>query len=325
MAVDPTPSRGPVALRRLVAFAGERGLAAVLVLRGTGLGEADLADPELAVDASQELTATRNVVERLGGDAALGAELGRRWSLSTFRELGFAMLAAPTGREAVTIGARHLERTSAAVRPLLADEGRDVLVVLDATGIPGDVRDFLVGRDLAVIATVWPAVFGAPLPPVEHTPRGPALRVGRDALDAPLPHGDAELAADLDRRLTEDEARRALVLPVGRRVAAHLRQSPAASEADVAGALGLAERSLRRRLAAEGTSFGAVRAAVLAGSAQALLEGGATVEDAARRLGFAEAASFTRAFRRWTGATPGAVRARARGAGQGGEDPAPAP
>jgi AraC-like DNA-binding protein len=32
-----------------------------------------------------------------------------------------------------------------------------------------------------------------------------------------------------------------------------------------------------------------------------------TVEQVAARLGYADAASFTRAYKRWTGRTPGAV------------------
>ena len=67
----------------------------------------------------------------------------------------------------------------------------------------------------------------------------------------------------------------------------------------------LSERSLRRRLAAAGTSFRQRRDMALAERAQRLLAEGVPVERVAGELGYADAAAFTRAFRRWTGETPG--------------------
>ena len=58
-----------------------------------------------------------------------------------------------------------------------------------------------------------------------------------------------------------------------------------------------------------------------------LTAAGLTVEQVADRLGYADAASLTRAFKRWTGTTPGAVaragfteaeRRNAAGGGRGG-------
>jgi len=79
---------------------------------------------------------------------------------------------------------------------------------------------------------------------------------------------------------------------------------------DVAARLGVSGPTLRRRLAVEGTSFREVREQLLRDQAVAsLVRGGESVEELALRLGFSEASAFHRAFKRWTGSSPGAYRA----------------
>ncbi|CCH34034.1 AraC family transcriptional regulator [Actinosynnema sp. NPDC047251] len=79
--------------------------------------------------------------------------------------------------------------------------------------------------------------------------------------------------------------------------------------ANVAARLGVSAPTLRRKLAAEGTSFREVREQLLRDQAVAsLVRGGESVEELALRLGFSEASAFHRAFKRWTGNSPGAYR-----------------
>jgi AraC-like DNA-binding protein len=78
---------------------------------------------------------------------------------------------------------------------------------------------------------------------------------------------------------------------------------------NVAARLGMSAPTLRRKLAAEGTSFREVREQLLRDQAVAsLVRGGESVEELARRLGFSEASAFHRAFKRWTGTSPGTYR-----------------
>lgn len=98
-----------------------------------------------------------------------------------------------------------------------------------------------------------------------------------------------------------------------RALRARLRDALALGCADasrMAALLGVSERTLQRRLTELGRSFSDVvedfrheeAARLLASSNLSLVE-------VANRLGYAEQTSFTRAFRRWTGTTPGAWRA----------------
>ena len=72
--------------------------------------------------------------------------------------------------------------------------------------------------------------------------------------------------------------------------------------AAVAHDLGVSQRTLRRRLDLENTSFRRIRAQILAERAVGLLQQGElTHDEIAARLGLSDGANFRQAFRRWTG------------------------
>jgi AraC-like DNA-binding protein len=86
--------------------------------------------------------------------------------------------------------------------------------------------------------------------------------------------------------------------------------------ADVAAGLGVSQTSLYRRLAAEGCSFDAVLDELRHRMALHYLAGRkVSVNETAYLVGFSDPAAFSRAFRRWTGAAPGAERRRLAPAG----------
>ncbi len=80
--------------------------------------------------------------------------------------------------------------------------------------------------------------------------------------------------------------------------------------AHVADLLNESPRTLQRRLRDAGTSFQELRARLLRQRAERWLDRGMSVSEIAKRLGYASAAAFTRAFRQWTGITPSVHRAR---------------
>ena len=79
--------------------------------------------------------------------------------------------------------------------------------------------------------------------------------------------------------------------------------------ATVARTLGTSERSLQRRLQEEGTSFREVVDEARRELALGYLgDRRLAVSEVAYLLGYAEAGAFVRAFKRWTGRTPGEMR-----------------
>jgi len=77
--------------------------------------------------------------------------------------------------------------------------------------------------------------------------------------------------------------------------------------------LNMSERTLKRRLQKEGTTFKAVRDRVRSETAAALLSNRSLkIGAVAQCVGFVETASFTRAFSRWSGSSPARYRERLR-------------
>ncbi|MEV0759057.1 AraC family transcriptional regulator ligand-binding domain-containing protein [Nocardia sp. NPDC050435] len=340
MKVSPLPQhpawdhpRGPAAARILVGLGAEHAVSASACLAGTGLRPADLERPDTVVEAGQELTVARNLLRRIGDRPGLGVTAGTRYTVGTLGVWGYAMLSSASVREAIRLGVGYAELSFAFIRPTLEPDGSDLAVVFDAGEIPADVREFFVERELAKIATLTPLAIGErPGVRVEAAFRGArarllrerlpgvVLRTGADRhrivfaaalLDQALPHSDPTTAqaleAHCERLLETRRARRGQAARVRSLILAELDTGPTA--AAVAARLHLDERTLRRHLRAERTSFQELLDEVRGGLAAELLTlDQLTLAEIARRLGYHDAAGFSRAHRRWTGRAPRAPR-----------------
>ena len=75
----------------------------------------------------------------------------------------------------------------------------------------------------------------------------------------------------------------------------------------------MSERSLRRRLKEQGSSYRALILETKMATAGRLLErSDAPIEDVAAELGFSDYSNFRRAFQSWHGLSPSRYRARRR-------------
>ena len=96
----------------------------------------------------------------------------------------------------------------------------------------------------------------------------------------------------------------------------HLKALPAAEWPDfdtLSERLGITPATLRRRLRSEGQSFASIKDEMRGALAQSLLhENALSVAEIASELGFTEPSAFHRAFRKWTGTSPGAFRREVR-------------
>lgn len=325
--------RGTAATRILLDVGADHGVGAAVLLAGTGLAPADLGDPAREVEAGQELAVARNLVAATGDRPGLGAEAGRRYTVGVFGVWGFALLTSPTGRDLVRLGVRYAPLSFAFIHPSIEEDAREVRVVLADAEIPADVRDFLVERELAKLASLIPFALGsaaghhvetsfdgrraaalrAALPGADVRTGRPRHLVAFDAraLDAPLPQGDPVVAAEFEAQcaalLEARRSRRGVAGRVRAIVLGNLHDPPGIAAA--AAELHVSERTLRRRLAAEDTTYKALVDEVRSTMADQLLHTAhLTVAEVAARLGYHDAAGFTRAYRRWTGGTPAAAR-----------------
>lgn len=149
--------------------------------------------------------------------------------------------------------------------------------------------------------------------PVEFGSNSAAVILDAELLDVPILRSEQEITSILDHpeQIWFDVGRYHRELPerVSRIVGSSIGQGiPTVS--DIAAALNMAPSALQRSLRNEfGTSIRRIRDAALRTEAVKSLEGGSeSLNDLSVRLGFSELSAFTRAFRRWTGASPAQYR-----------------
>jgi AraC-like DNA-binding protein len=140
-----------------------------------------------------------------------------------------------------------------------------------------------------------------------------AVHLDRAVLDEPVLQDADGLDAFLRRAPLDVLSRTGHAGPLAARVRALLGRAAGSGglpgPGDVAARFAISPPTLRRRLAAEGTTFHRIRDEWRRDHAVAALrEGRVPIEELAARLGFSEPSAFHRAFRRWTGGTPGSYR-----------------
>jgi len=281
------------------------------------------------LDRHERLGRLAGFAIRETGDPLLGVKVGRRVPLASYGALGHAILSAPSLRHAMRLIVKHMGIVQAGPRRaarITHGQGRVYLEYLHPIVLP-ESATFLtdmflasslqqmrhltdpglkgfeveVRRRLADIAAYETAV-GVPVRDGAAVDR---LSAPADLVNAPLP---AAFVAQSDAHLRLAENALADI-DAGGGIARSVRgvlfdlDGEAVQASTVARGLGLSERTLRRQLRAEGTSFGDQSAKARFDLARAYLRS-LPVRDVAEMLGYHDASTFRRAFRRWSGATP---------------------
>ena len=317
----------------MINFAASLGVDKETCLLGTNIPEAQLQDSEVLVSRSQEMCLVENLILALPSEAALGFRLGLQYNVSTFGVWGFALRTSRTLREAALIALRYLPLSTAYCRMQQLDEYGFFKIVFDPESIPSTLRQFLLERDMATGINIIKELslagvklskieFSGPPPeyaaeiealasikPVYHSTHN-ALSVTLEEADRLLPTYDSQLVLLMAEQCRQQLARRKktgitglvqqqLLGPLGL----------VASVEEVAKALAMSPRSLRRKLESEHTTYKNILDQERQQIAQQLLHGSnMKLDEVAFHLGYTDTASFSRAFRRWKGCSPGEFR-----------------
>ena len=271
------------------------------------------------------------VVREIGDPAAVWRLAGRARP-GDYGPYGFVLQASDTLGEALVRAARFFS-TIATTAEMTLSAGPDAMRIVverrdGATSIGAQLgTQYIVAQMVRLIQ----AITGETLPPsaihLQHRSLGKRTPAGSDAcawadlsspvssididralLDVPLPRRDPDLARHFDGDLCRHEdpsararARRALedAFSIGSTL----------GENDIARALGMGTRTLRRRLAEEGTTLREVLDRVrFELAASRLSRSDASLARIAFELGFSDQTALSRAFRRWTGQSPAQFR-----------------
>ncbi|MFF3571571.1 AraC family transcriptional regulator [Nocardia jiangxiensis] len=322
----------------LVEYAVSRGLPVASLLSGSGISENQLQDPGTEITLAQEIALTRNVVGALDDEPGMGLMAGLACHAPNFGVLGFAAMSSPTLRRAAEIVLQYADLSFTFAHHILEDHGQEFWFIRDDSAVPADLHRFVLERDLAAIATVVQDVLGSRLPMVRaeiavephpiYEMFGTLLGVDKivfgtersvlignsSALDQPMPQSNPVTARYYERQCSDlIQQRRNRTGLSGRVRELLIRHGGVADQAHIAADLDVSVRTLRRRLASEGTTFREVSNETVGLLAEEMLIAGLTVEHAAERLGYSSVSAFTSAFRSWRGQSPGQFARAHRG------------
>lgn len=302
-----------------------------------------LSEPRRPLDLAAMASAL-DAAARARGDDAIGLRLAAGFEFGALGPFSYAVLHAPTLGTALHNLERYSEAVGVGARLRLEVVGETASLVFPAWGgAAGGFRQvdeagvlFFLRMLRRLAGPGWEPVgvafrHAAPDDVREHRRLlGDAVRFGQPStririavadLDRAVRDADRFLLPIVERHLQEvvatdhepDAFRQELELHV-----ASLVCDGHPSIRAIAPRLGLSVRTLQRRLDERGFSYREVVAGVRRRIACHYLEGDAapSLAEIAFLLGYSELSAFDRAFRRWTGTSPGAYR-RSRGAKSG--------
>lgn len=320
----------------LVLLAGELGVSCEGWFAGMRLNVQEIHDPQARVSYRQASEVIRRALPTLPVDGA-GLAIGRKQNGGNFGLLGLAMKTAPTFGAAVSIGLEY-QRNLGPLMDLVLDE-RDEATISVIASAPSDAADllpFLCEEMFSSVLMLARELAGPEFTPLRldlgyaspaYAPRYEelfrcqvrfdqarhAMVVDRRWLDMPFssynPVASRQALALCRAQLAATAQRGETTAAVERQLRPRLRENPQMT--DVATALHLSERTLRRQLSDEDASFSAIHDRVRTERALELLQDPElTIASIGSQIGFNDVREFRRAFKRWTGHTPSEARQR---------------
>ncbi|GGI58986.1 AraC family transcriptional regulator [Acinetobacter vivianii] len=323
-------------VRLMADFAAELGVNHHQILKGTGLEQQQLLDPNTLVTGQQELQLIRNLVEKFGQRPLLGLEIGTRYHFTTFGSLGLALISSANIREALNFALAYFPLSFAFSQFVVSEQTEtqsiQIEIVVDE-GIPKTLWPFIIERDVAALITVQrdlmqdhlcqKVVFSFPLRG-EMQPYTALFGVTPEfggsknliVLNAEKIDQKLSMANELVLHAAEEQCRQTLDKRQSQKKYTHQVQQvlmnskgQIPSMEEVADRLHLNSRTLRRYLSQEQVTFLQIREEVrkiLADYYLSLTQ--TSIEQISEWLGYAEPASFIHAYKRWYGNTPHATR-----------------
>jgi AraC-like DNA-binding protein len=331
------PTCAGLMTRLAVAHAQATGYDVLPLLHHSGLSLKDIRDESIPIAVAAQIHFVDALAEALN-DKLLGFHIAREMDLRSTGFLYYVAASSGTLGEALT----KIGRYSSIVNEGVAVKVRrsaTMRIAIDYAGVARHADRHQIEAWITAVMRFCRDMTGRALAPL-----GVRIMHGRipesDELDAYFGR-KVEFGARLDEILLPADAAESaivssdpylnkLLIEYCEEVVARRRKTPDKLRADVENALaallphgqgsienvadklGISPRTLRRRLAAEATSFTAVLKDLrLALAKRYLAEQNISISRIAWLLGYAEVSTFSHAFRRWTGRPPRVMRAAA--------------
>lgn len=281
-------------------------------------GQEDLTDPARSIDGAAFFRVLERAARLSGDPSSFGWRFGMELGTTKHGFLGYLARSSATLRDVFVHDTQFLPTRVSALSLSMHATGDDTRVEIRTAISLGSAWPIVVNLIAATLARlgeeilpegVFADAFGAFV--VDVQPLSVSITVPTALLDVPLRSPDAHLAGLSVEQLQRSVAERPEQTSAARSVAAVLKESldDTTTLESVAKRLAMSPRTLRRKLASDGTSFQKVLDEVREARARDYLRAtDLTVDEIAAHLAFRSASSFCQAFKRWTGTSPGQFR-----------------
>ena len=269
----------------------------------------------------------------LTNEPALPFHIGMQMKISTHGFIGFAAMTADNVRQALELVERFSELRLLGANIRLIEEGERAKLFVDTDLTLQPLRDavlaaLMVGFGQMAQVVTGETLYGVAYIEIEDEPRYRDIMYRLPAqihfnqaqnvicfdaryLDLPLLMSDTVSMQLAVKQCEQELAALGHFSPFIREVRSLVHDSNAGFRSldAVAEMLNLSERTLKRQLAQEGTTFSDILEDMRRQEAiHLLLNSSESLERIAEALGYSDVANFNRAFKRWTGTTPGQYR-----------------
>jgi AraC-like DNA-binding protein len=302
----------------------------VELLKKTGI------DGRCVVDAHQrisleKMTCLWELAEEVSGDDCIGLEVIKHVTPTSFHALTYAHHASNSLRESLERIEKFSAVISTAIQIKITETENEIAVIwhraddhLHSSHHPVDAfMGLIVIAGLQIVAHNRHLIIGAKLTrqqpkdtsrhdklykcPITYAADHCELRLSRQYVDTQLPTSNAELVRVNEQVLSEylTRFRKNDVVDAVYKALIELMPQGEPTQEKVAKALGTSSRSLHRKLKALDTRYKTIlddtrkRLAM-----QYLQQSGLAITSITYQLGFSDASSFSRSFKRWTGLSP---------------------
>ena len=311
-----------------VAVLREDGKPIADVLEAAGIQERDLADHDFRISTAGAMRAW-DASQKISGDPAFGLRAAEAIHPDTTALFAYLAASSDTPRDAFERTNRYLRIISESIEYRLETIGPNVVCSIHMSDV-GTLEPYYADYVVAMMARLAGKIvadiepleiwfehaepeyvdeYARVIPiPVRFDSLRNGIAGGGSTMDQPLPGTDVIL-----RTLLEEQAERTLAqLPerscfaddVRNAIRHGLPRDEVSAEA-VADALSMSPRTLRRRLAEADLSHRQLIDEVRCELASRALANAVPIHEVAFMVGFSDASAFHKAFRRWTGKSPG--------------------
>lgn len=320
-----------VGLGALAAELAAEGVSVRDLFARTGLDASLLDDAHARISHRQRLALYRNA-RQLAKRAEIGLLAGARQRISDYGIFGYAMVSSRTFGEALLFSLNHITMAGPAVRQISfrIEEGSTAILRSHGLDTLGDLLPFAAEFWRSSMTTLFSRVLEAPFPnkrmvfpfsapvhwrayermfncPIDFGADRMEWHFDAHILEQPCPNANpitAKICQQVcETILVERPDDSDLVRKIRSACLNSPNRPPAA--ADIASQLGLSLRTFHRRLSDEGLSYQSILDGMRRSLATELLENTRlSIDQVAARVGFSDATSFRKAFKKWTDRSP---------------------